>query len=91
MSTSAIQMKLMPSSPDTDLEKIKQEAKTKIESFGQGKVAEIKEEPIAFGLKALIITFAVSEKVETDNIENSLSEIPDVSSVALIDYRRAVG
>ena len=81
----------MPTSPETDLEKLKSAIKEKIESFESGVLSNVEEQPIAFGLKALIITFALPEEQEVDEVENSINEIEEVSSVELIDYRRAVG
>ena len=91
MATAGIQFKIMPESIDTDLEKLKTEIQKKIESFESGVFNEAEEQEIAFGLKALIITFALSEDEEVDKVENSLQEIEGVSSIELIDYRRAVG
>ena len=91
MATAGIQFKIMPKGVDTDLEKLKTDIKKTIESFDSGVFNEAKEEPIAFGLKALIVTMALSEDEESDTVEKALSEIEDVSSVELIDYRRVVG
>ena len=81
----------MPDSLETDLEKLKTKIKEKVESFESGVFNEAKEEPIAFGLKALIVTIALSEDEESDAVEKALSEIEGVSSIELIDYRRVVG
>lgn len=81
----------MPENLETNLENLKDKIKSKIESFNSGVFNEAKEEPIAFGLKALIVTLALSEDEEVDSVENSLKEIKGVSSVELIDYRRAIG
>ena len=89
--TAGIQYKIMPESLDVNLEKLKEDAKTKVESFESGVFSDSKEEPIAFGLKALIITIALSEDEESDKVEAALAEIEGVSSVEMIDYRRAVG
>jgi len=91
MATAGIQFKIMPEGIDTDLEKLKADIKTNVESFESGVFNDSKEEPIAFGLKALIVTIALSEDEESDTVEKSLSEIEGVSSVELIDYRRVVG
>lgn len=91
MATVGIQFKIMPEGVDTDLEKLKEKIKETIESFASGIFNKAKEEPIAFGLKALIVTIALSEDEESNNVESALSEIPGVSSVELIDYRRVVG
>ncbi|MDH3353370.1 MAG: elongation factor 1-beta [Nanoarchaeota archaeon] len=91
MATAGIQFKIMPDGVDTDLEKLKSDIKEKVESFDSGVFNEAKEEPIAFGLKALIVTIALSEDEESDAVEAAISEIEGVSSVELIDYRRVVG
>lgn len=91
MSTAAIRFKIMPTSPSVDLEKLKADLKEATETFESGVFSEVEEEPIAFGLVALIVTIALSESEESDAVENKFSEIENVSSVELIDYRRAVG
>ena len=91
MATAGIQFKIMPTGVDVDLEKLEEAIKIKIESFESGIFNSAKEEPIAFGLKALIITIALSEDEESDSVENALREIEGISSVELIDYRRVVG
>ena len=91
MATAGIQFKIMPEGIETNLEELKTKIKETIESFDSGVFNEAKEEPVAFGLKALIITMALSEDEESDKVEKALSEINGISSVELIDYRRAVG
>jgi elongation factor 1-beta len=91
MATAGVQFKIMPEGVDVDFDKIKADIEAKITSFESGVFNDIKEEPIAFGLKALIVTFALSEDEEVDNVENAVGEIEGVSSVEMIDYRRAVG
>lgn len=90
MGTSGIKIKLMPSSPNTNLEEIKTKAKEIIRSK-QGKLREIREEPVAFGLKALIVFFELSEDIESEPIETALGEIENVSSAQVIDMRRLIG
>jgi elongation factor 1-beta len=70
----ALEFKIMPESPETDLEKIKSEISKKI------KIQDSKIEPIAFGLKALKILVIVPDK-ETGDIEGKLREIKGVSEV----------
>jgi len=91
MATAGIQFKIMPESLEVNLEELKEQIKSKIESFESGVFNKAEEEPIAFGLKALIITIALSEDEEVDLVENAIKEIENVSSVELIDYRRAIG
>jgi len=82
-------LKIMPSSPEVDLEEIKEKLKIKIESEG-GKGTSFEEEPIAFGLKAIILGFLWPEEKEFEPVENQLSKIEDVNSVQVIDMRRAL-
>lgn len=81
----------MPESVETSLEELKTKIKQTIETFESGVFNNAKEEPIAFGLKALIITIALSEDEESDAVEKALSKIDGISSVELTDYRRVVG
>lgn len=88
--TAAVQYKIMPESPDTNLSEILKEAKKIIESK-QGAFSNSEEQPIAFGLKALTISFAFPEENEIEEIGNALEKINGVSSAEMIDYRRALG
>ena len=86
----AVIVKILPESPDTNLEEIKNNAKRTLENHGALNIS-FEEEPIAFGLKAIKAKFAWPEEKDTDLIENSIKEIPHVSSVQIEDYRRAFG
>ncbi len=90
MGTVLITLKIMPESPDSNLEEIKSISKDIIEK-GKGKLENINEEPIAFGLKAVIISFALDESLELESIEEALKKVQNVSSVQVIDMRRAFG
>ncbi|MEK6913504.1 MAG: elongation factor 1-beta [Nanoarchaeota archaeon] len=90
MGTAVVKIKVMPTSPEVDLERIKQEMTSKIGEMG-GKGCQLEEEPIAFGLKAIIVLFAWPEEAELENLEESLQSIEDVNSVQVIDIRRAIG
>ena len=88
MATVAIKLKIMPSSPDEDLEKIQTNLKQNLESKNALNIS-FEQEPVAFGLKAIIATFAWPEEQDTSELE-SLS-IEGINSSQIIDYRRAVG
>jgi translation elongation factor aEF-1 beta len=89
MGTAGIKIKIMPISPEADLEQIEKQAKTLIEEKG-GKNCKFEEEPIAFGLKAIITFFEWPEEQEIDELENELKEIKNVNSVQIIDMRRLI-
>ena len=92
MAQVVITLKIMPESPEVDLGNIENQAKTKIQDFSQTQETKTEQEPIAFGLKALKITFVMDEsKGSTDSLEEQIKTIPGVNSVEAIDVRRAIG
>ena len=67
-------------------------AKAKILEFSKNSEMRSVQEPIAFGIKALKITFVMEEsKGSTDSLEESIKTIEGVNSVETIDVRRAIG
>ncbi|MEK6936550.1 MAG: elongation factor 1-beta [Nanoarchaeota archaeon] len=85
-----VTIKLMPSSPETDLKKIEEKAVEEIKKFG-GQIGRIEQEPIAFGIKALKISFFSDEsKSNLDPLEESLGKIKEVESVETTEVRRAL-
>jgi len=90
MGTALLKIKLMPESPETNLEEIKEKAKQVI-SENKGKNPHFEREPIAFGIIALIVSFSMDESLTTDSFEESLSKIEGVNSSETIDFRRAFG
>jgi len=90
MGTALITIKIMPESPDSDLKSIQEKAKQITEEKG-GEKPTTKTEPIAFGLNAVILNFALDESKSIDEIENPLREISGVNSAEVIDFRRAFG
>ena len=79
--------KLMPTSPEVDLKLIEDEAKKMVEDFG-GKNKEYSIEPIAFGLKAIIVFFSYPDDKNAEELEEQFSKIENVASVQLIDMRK---
>jgi elongation factor 1-beta len=90
MGTALVKLKIMPTSPEVDLEAIKDKAKEVVEK-NEAKNISFEEEPIAFGLKAIILGFSIDESKELEPIEESLKKVENVNSVQVIDMRRAFG
>jgi elongation factor 1-beta len=86
----AIKIRIMPESIETNLDEIKVHAKKKIEAE-KGILSSFEEQPIAFGLKALVITLAWPEAKDTSILEETIKSIEGVSQADIIDYRRAIG
>jgi elongation factor 1-beta len=85
-----IKLKVMPTSPEVDLNEIKERAKKVVEK-SKGRRVSFEEQPIAFGLKALIVGFNLDESLELEPIERAVGEIENVQSVQVADMRRAFG
>lgn len=79
--------KLMPTSPDADLDAIQTAAKKIVEDFG-GNNKEYEVTPIAFGLNSITVFFFYPDDKVVDEVETKLAEIENVSSVELTDMRK---
>lgn len=80
-------IKLMPESPDMDLDKVKAEIKNLIPENTE--LHSIEEEPIAFGLVALNVMVVVDDgEGGTEQVEENLSKIDEVASLEVVDVRR---
>ena len=90
MGIAGVKIRIMPTSPEVDLERLKKTAKIIVERMS-GKNCKFEEEPIAFGLRAVIAFFAWPEEMELESLEGFLSKMEGVSSVQTIDMRRAFG
>lgn len=91
MANVILTLKIMPSDPKVNLDYISEKAEKLITRFG-GRVGKREKEPIAFGLSALKITFIMDEKKGgTQSLEEDISKLSGVSSVNVVDVRRAIG
>lgn len=91
MANVIITLKVMPESPEVSLSQLKEEVKKEIEKFG-GFVGRIEEEPIGFGLSALVFTFNSPEsKSNLDPLEDIIRNLEGVSSCEVISVTRAFG
>ncbi|MGZ4864883.1 MAG: elongation factor 1-beta [Halobacteriota archaeon] len=83
----AVQLKIMPNSPDVDLKGLSDQITSQVADYGRMYSCEV--QPIAFGLKALIITIIVEDKEGgTEAAEDSIAEISEVESVQVITVTR---
>ncbi|HLC86481.1 MAG TPA: elongation factor 1-beta [Candidatus Nanoarchaeia archaeon] len=90
MARMLVTLKIMPVSPDVDLDSLKLKAKEIIKDLG-GDVGKEELEPVAFGLKALKLTYIIDESKGIDEVCNSVSSIDGVSSAEAVDMRRTLG
>ena len=90
MGTMIVKIKVMPSSPDVNLEELKTKIKEILEK-NKTKNIQFVEEPVAFGLKAVLSAFQMDEADELEPIENSIRELETVSSAEIAEMKRAFG
>ena len=87
-----VKLRIMPTGTDIDLNEVQKACETKIKSFGSKGMPSVKQEPIAFGLKALVFVFMIDEKISNmEHLENNIKAIAGVASAEVVDVRRALG
>lgn len=90
MGTVSVKMKILPESPEVNFEELKEKIKSIAEKY-PAENCHFEEEPIAFGLKALITIFDCPDDFDVEKIEQDLGKIENINSVQLTDMRRAIG
>ena len=92
MGTAIATLKIMPKSPEQDLNSIEKKALKLITEFSDDRQKKVEIIPIAFGLESINITFLMDEKKGgTEELEKKISDIAGVQSVELTDIRRIIG
>ena len=82
-----IKIKIMPNSPNANLDEIKKKAEKIVKEKG-GRNREYEVQPIAFGLNAIIAFFEWPEEKELEEVEQNFSKIKNVNSIQVIDMRK---
>lgn len=83
----AVKIKIMPQGVETDLEVLKRGIGVIIPDGAR--LHGIIEEPIAFGLKALIVAVIIDDvKGGTEKIEEALAKLDGVESIQVVDLGR---
>ena len=87
MSDVVATMKIMPESPEVDLEALKEAIETAIPDDAE--FHKIDEEPIAFGLVALNLMFIIEDgEGGTESTEEAIANLDNVASIEIVDTRR---
>lgn len=84
----AVEMKVMPADVEVDLNVLKQKI---IDSIPAGAriYGEMTEQPIAFGLKALILTVLVEDgEGGVESVEEAIHNIPEAESIQILEMNR---
>ncbi|NQU97970.1 elongation factor 1-beta [Candidatus Woesearchaeota archaeon] len=92
MTNAVVTVKMMPTSPDVDLEAVKEKALDEIKAFAGEGDTKSEIQPVAFGLNSLSIIFIMDESLGSpDVLAEKVEEIEGVNSAEITDVRRAVG
>ena len=86
-----VTLKIMPESPDVELESLVAPVTEAISAEG-GSVSAHEQEPIGFGIKALLITFSRDEGLgNLDGIEERVNALAGIENCESVNVRRALG
>jgi len=89
MGLAGVTIEIMPESPETDFEKLKEKLQSVL-SKNEAKLLKDEVEPIAFGLKKLIIIFQWDEAKESEEIVKEVGQIEGIRSCSVTDVRRMI-
>jgi elongation factor 1-beta len=82
MGSVAVTFRIMPEDADVDLEPIK----ARVRKTLGGALRDLKEQPVAYGLKAIVAIAVVGDSEGgSDQLEQSLAALPGVGSVETVD------
>ena len=80
----AAKLKVMPEGTEVDLKKLRDAIEGVIPEGGR--LHAVEEEPIAFGLKALMVAVILGEEITgTDELEAAIGKIEGVQSVEVVE------
>ena len=82
-----VTMKVLPDSPERDLNELKKKVENVIEENG-GKLYKESIEPIAFGINAMVFIYIIDESKGTEEIENKVKEIEGTGDINISDMTR---
>jgi elongation factor 1-beta len=93
MANTVVTLRIMPESPEVDLEHIKTLAEAKIDTFvGKPMLKQFEIKPVAFGLRSLDIFFMMDEaKGSPDPVADDIATIEGVQSAEVTGVNRPMG
>lgn len=88
MARVVVSLKIFPADIDVNLDALKEKIRSALPSYAS--IYKFEEEPIAFGLVALIAHVVLPEDLSggLDEVEKRIQEISDVSDIQTIMVRR---
>ncbi|MGM5480599.1 MAG: hypothetical protein ACQESC_04010 [Nanobdellota archaeon] len=93
MGNAVVTFKLMPNTPDVDLEKVKEKAEKIAKDHGAKGELQAKIEPVAFGLKQVLILgmYEMSDDKDFDEVTAEMATIDGVNVAEIANMDLAMG
>ena len=93
MANAIVTFKIMPESPDVDFEAIKEKALVIAKEKGAKGEMQSKIEPLAFGLKQVLVyaMYEMEDGKDFDEISEEMKKIEGVSEAEIINMDLAMG
>ncbi|MGM5481120.1 MAG: hypothetical protein ACQESE_01775 [Nanobdellota archaeon] len=93
MGNAIVTFKIMPESPDTDLDPIKEKALVIAQKHGAKGELQSKIEPVAFGLKQILIygMYDMSDEKDFDEVTAEMANIEGVNIAEVANMDLAMG
>jgi elongation factor 1-beta len=92
MGFAVVTLKIMPASPEINLEELEIKVKEEINKFAGEGETKTEINPVAFGLNSLNIIFVMDEtKGSPDPVAEIVDKFEEVNSAEISDVRRALG
>lgn len=92
MGKAVVTVKIMPDEVEADLDGIEKAALEKIATYTGNTDTKTEIELVAFGLKAIRITFVMDEdQGSPESLEKDIQTLEGVMSCETVDVRRALG
>ncbi|MDD3263514.1 MAG: elongation factor 1-beta [Candidatus Nanoarchaeia archaeon] len=89
--TLVVSYKIMASDPDVDMEELVRKVTPVLTKYGI-EYGKHSVEPVAFGLKALILHVLSNDDIGTpEELENELEDFEEIENVQVIQMQRALG
>lgn len=82
MADMIVEYRVMPEDGEVEFETLKSKTQETVENYKDDvKVLDVKEDPVGFGLKAVRIKFQMDENHGSEELENKITELEEVSEV----------
>ncbi len=89
MANVVVTMKILPDSPERNIEELSNKIEETIKKFG--KIYKKSVQPVAFGINAIVLSFIMEEKEGgTDPVEEEVKKTEGIGDVQVTDVTRFV-